>query len=102
DVQRQSSFSGRLRTEYLDNAAPRDAADSHRDIQRQRTGGYDGHFNVGAFPEAHDSALSAHAFYLRNRRIDSSKPVVVKSHKSGLLISIEKSDCADRKPISTP
>ncbi len=35
DVQRQSGFPGRLRSEYLNNAAPRDASDPQSDIQRQ-------------------------------------------------------------------
>ncbi len=39
---------------------------------------YDGHFHSGAFPEPHDGAFPAHAFYLGNRCIDGSLPVVVK------------------------
>src|SRR5208283_3265211 len=80
DVQRQGGFSGRLRAEYLDNAAPWDAADPQRDIQRQTAARYDGYIHNGAFPEAHNGALPTHAFYLGNRRIDGSLPVIVRSH----------------------
>ena len=85
DVQRERRLARRLRAVDLDDAAARDAADTERDVQGQRTGRDDVDVLSLYVAETHDRSLSVGSLDLSEGRLQC--PIPLSRHRLTPLVT---------------
>ena len=86
DVRRERRLPGRLRPEDLDDPATRQAADTEREVERQRAGRDGFHTDVAALAQLHDRTLAELLLDLAERHVECLFAIHRRTPLSAVLV----------------